>query len=80
MSAKLSILSDLGEGISQPPTANQAAFPNDGLALYGPYAGSLGPDGLRLRLRLFYSGGESARALPTPNCVHLQSGGRAAFV
>ncbi|KAL4424437.1 hypothetical protein ABPG77_006375 [Micractinium sp. CCAP 211/92] len=57
MRAKLSELSDVGEGISLPPFASQVAFPNDGVALYGPYNGSVGADGVRLRLRLFYSGG-----------------------
>ncbi|KAL4437063.1 hypothetical protein ABPG75_004202 [Micractinium tetrahymenae] len=57
MRAKLSELSGVGEGISLPPFASQVAFPNDGIALYGDYNNSLGPDGLRMRLRLFYSGG-----------------------
>lgn len=42
------------------PPRRQVAFPNDGVALYGAYNGSLGEDGVRLRLRLFYSGGELA--------------------
>ncbi|KAL4854292.1 hypothetical protein ACK3TF_004982 [Chlorella vulgaris] len=57
MVAKLSKLNDVGEGISQPPIAPQTAFPNSGVSLYGAYDGSLGPDGDRYRLRLFYSGG-----------------------
>ncbi|EFN56227.1 hypothetical protein CHLNCDRAFT_145015 [Chlorella variabilis] len=44
MVAKLSVLSDV-------------AFPNGGEAVYGKYNGSLGADGNRYRLRLFYSGG-----------------------
>lgn len=63
MVAKLSQLSDSGEGISVPSTASQVAFPNDGIALYGPYNGTLGGNGGRYRLRLFYSGGKAAQQL-----------------
>ncbi|KAI7836444.1 hypothetical protein COHA_009661 [Chlorella ohadii] len=57
MAAKLSVLSDLGEGITVPNFASQTAFPNGGVALYGKYDGGLGIYGQRYRLRLFYSGG-----------------------
>lgn len=36
----------------------QTAFPNGGVAIFGPYAGSVGAGGQRYRLRLFYSGGD----------------------
>lgn len=42
----------------------QTTYPNGGEALYGPYDGSLGKKGLRLRLRLIYSGGKSPSAAP----------------
>ncbi|PRW51084.1 phospholipase carboxylesterase [Chlorella sorokiniana] len=57
MAAKLSVLTDLGEGITVPNFASQVAFPNGGVALYGKYDGGLGLWGQRYRLRLFYSGG-----------------------
>ena len=54
----------------------QTAFPNSGMALYGPYSGSVGRGGQRYRLRLFYSGGAAgarggrgpppARRAPSP--------------
>ena len=47
---------------SNPASAShvQVAFPNGGVALYGHYKGSVGPNGQRYRLRLFYSGGAAA--------------------
>ena len=55
LAVKMSVLSDVGEGISVPVIASQVAFPNSGVALYGAYDGSLGPAGQRYRIRLFYS-------------------------